>query len=285
MTTEHTNTRRRSSAAQSPLEAQPSKPCPPVLPPEPQPKALPAAAASPLAAAPSLPPLDAPATNANQPTISYKPAFSFAQSKGWDISRDGGKSKAPAGTDTIAGVIYDLTLEIAAAKWEAGRYDYRLSMAFVNQEGVLAEVNTNAIAYRDGVGSMTNPTRCLLAALLEISESDDDIEALGRGMRLTIRPGTRTSTRAQFIDLGIVYGDRNGQPSWTNAGGAKAFQAMDPSIMGLIHAVTLIKRRLYGAGLLQPGNPIRGEVPDEAIGDPSNACIEVVPIAVDQQLG
>lgn len=197
-----------------------------------------------------LPDLHAPAVNTSEPAVSYK--IDFSDKAQWFASRDGGKSKAGTGSAAVAGAPIDLSLQISKASWGDG-YDQRLRLAFMEQEGVMAELNVNAVN-RTASGELyvTSPARSLMGGLLAISESEDDMLALCDYARFSIKPG---KGRGVFIELDIAVNGRwiaTCSPSNTNR------VAKDPA--GLHSQLTLIKQRFRGAGCLLTSAAITGEI-------------------------
>jgi hypothetical protein len=218
--------------------------------------------------APPLPALDQAPTNADQPMFSYKPPFKFLAADGgpesWMVSGDGGKTNAVAGTKVVGGSPYDLNVDITPSTRVEGTDDYRLRLSFIDQGGFLVELNLNGINPKrnhPGEWVMSNPTRSLLGALLAISENGDDIDGFARGARFELKAGTRG---ALFVDVAIVYDDRNGVPQWSNVSSPAATKSITSSIHGLLNAVSLIKERLRAENVLQPTPAIRGEGTSEA---------------------
>jgi hypothetical protein len=197
-----------------------------------------------------LPDLHAPAVNTSEPAVSYK--IDFSDKAQWFASRDGGKSKAGTGSAAVAGAPIDLSLQISKASWGDG-YDQRLRLAFMEQEGVMAELNVNAVN-RTASGELyvTSPARSLMGGLLAISESEDDMLAMCDYARFSIKPG---KGRGVFIELDIAVNGRwiaTCSPSNTNR------VAKEPA--GLHSQLTLIKQRFRGAGCLLTSAAITGEI-------------------------
>jgi hypothetical protein len=123
----------------------------------------------------------------------------------------------------------------------------------MEQEGVMAELNVNAIN-RTASGELyvTSPARSLVGGLLAISESEDDMLAVCDYARFTIKPG---KGRGVFIELDIAVGGRwiaVCSPANTNR------VAKDPA--GLHAQLTQIKQRFRGAGCLLTSAAITGEI-------------------------
>jgi hypothetical protein len=197
-----------------------------------------------------LPDLHAPAVNTSEPAVSYK--IDFSDKTQWFASRDGGRSKTGTGSAVVAGAPIDLSLQISKAGWGDG-YDQRLRLAFMEQEGVMAELNVNAVnRTKDGSLYVTSPARSLVGGLLAISESEDDMLAVCDYARFTIKPG---KGRGVFIELDIAVGGRwiaVCSPANTNR------VAKDPA--GLHAQLTQIKQRFRGAGCLLTSAAITGEI-------------------------
>jgi hypothetical protein len=199
-----------------------------------------------------LPALDAPAINTNEPAISYK--VDFSDRTQWFASSDGGKTKAGTGSPVLAGAPIDLALQISKASWGDG-FDQRLRLAFMEQEGRMAELNINAVnRTKDGDLYVTSPARSLVGGLLAVSESADDICAFCDYARFRLTPGRG---RGVFIELDIAC---NGNwialcsPSNTNR------VAKDPA--GFHAQLAQIKARFRGAGLLLTSAAVTGEIED-----------------------
>jgi hypothetical protein len=197
-----------------------------------------------------LPDLHAPAVNTSEPAVSYK--IDFSDKAQWFASRDGGKSKTGTGSAAVAGAPIDLSLQISKASWGDG-YDQRLRLAFMEQEGVMAELNVNAVN-RTASGELyvTSPARSLVGGLLAISESDDDMLAMCDYARFTIKPG---KGRGVFIELDIAVNGRwiaVCSPANTNR------VAKEPA--GLHAQLSQIKQRFRSAGCLLTSAAITGEI-------------------------
>jgi hypothetical protein len=198
----------------------------------------------------TLPALDAPVVNTNEPAISYK--IDFSDKSQWFASSDGGKTKSGCGSNAIAGCPIDLALQISKATWSDG-YDQRLRLAFMQADGQLAEINLNAIN-RTQAGELyvTSPARSLVGGLLAISESDDDILAFCDGARFRVRPGRG---KGVFVEVDIAS---NGQWIAMASPAATNQVAKDPA--GLHAQLTLIKKRFRGAGTLLTAAAVTGEI-------------------------
>jgi hypothetical protein len=197
-----------------------------------------------------LPDLHAPALNPSEPAVSYK--LDFSDRTQWFASRDGGKTKAGIGSAVVAGAPVDLSLQISKAAWGDG-YDQRLRLVFMEQEGVMAELNVNAVnRTKDGSLYVTSPARSLVGGLLSISESEDDILALCDYARFTIKPG---SGRGLFIELDIAVNGR-----WIAACSPANTNRVAKEPAGLHAQLSQIKQRFRGAGCLLTGSAITGEI-------------------------
>jgi len=132
-------------------------------------------------------PLDAPVVDPSQPCRSYKVAQKASDN--WVVSEDGGKTNDDTGMKVIGGHPVDLTLEITPTTRPSGNYthDYRLRLAFFDHDGVLSEINLNAVTIRDGVPSASTTARTLIAALAVISQSEDDMIAFIEPSSLPLR--------------------------------------------------------------------------------------------------
>lgn len=197
-----------------------------------------------------LPDLHAPAVNTSEPAVSYK--IDFSDKAQWFASRDGGKTKTGTGSAVVAGAPIDLSLQISKAGWGDG-YDQRLRLAFMEPEGVMAELNVNAVN-RTASGQLyvTSPARSLVGGLLAISESDDDILALCDYARFTIKPG---KGRGVFIELDIAC---NGQ--WIAACSPASTNRVAKEPAGLHSQLSLIKQRFRAAGCLLTSAAVTGEI-------------------------
>jgi len=197
-----------------------------------------------------LPDLHAPAVNPSEPTVSYK--LDFSDRTQWFASRDGGKTKTGVGSPVVAGAPIDLCLQISKAAWGEG-YDQRLRLVFMEQEGVMAELNVNAVN-RTASGELyvTSPARSLVGGLLAISESEDDILAMCDYARFTMKPGTG---RGLFIELDIAVGGR-----WIAACSASNTNRVAKDPAGLHAQLSQIKQRFRGAGCLLTGSAVTGEI-------------------------
>lgn len=197
-----------------------------------------------------LPDLHAPAVNTSEPAVSYK--IDFSDKSQWFASRDGGKTKTGTGSAVVAGAPIDLLLSISKAGWGDG-YDQRLRLAFMEQEGQMAELNINAIN-RTAAGELyvTSPARSLVGGLLAISESEDDILALCDYARFTVKPG---KGRGVFIELDIAVGSQ-----WVACCSAANTNRIAKDPTGLHAQLTQIKARFRGAGCLLTSAAISGEI-------------------------
>lgn len=201
-----------------------------------------------------LPPLDAPAVNADEPAISYK--IDFSDRSSWHASTDGGETKQAIGSKAVAGMPVDLILQISKAKRPKGHYthDYRLRLAFYQQDSQLAELNLTAINVAEsGELYTTSPARSLVGALLAISESEDDMLAFCDGARFSIKPGTG---RGVFIETDIAYGQ-----GWTAMASATNTSGASKDASGLLTQLALIKHRFRSIGLLLTSQAVSGENP------------------------
>jgi hypothetical protein len=199
----------------------------------------------------SLPNLDSPSISPQMPAASYKLAYS--DSSCWYISRDNGISSEPTGSIAVAGSVLDLSLHIAPARMRSGD-DYRLRLAFYESSGELVELNLNAVSRdADGVAYTTSPVRSLIGALLTISEAEDDMQAICRGARFSIRPG---QGRGLFLETDVAVGQQ-----WIRTSGPMATLriAKDPERFCL--QVTEIKARFRAYGLMFNGPAVQRAMP------------------------
>lgn len=200
----------------------------------------------------SLPALDAPSVNTNEPAISYK--IDFSDKLHWHASTDGGKTKASTNTNAVGGCAIDLALQINKASWGDG-FDQRLRLAFMQSDGQMAELNVNAInTTQAGELYVTSPARSLVGGLLAISESDEDITAFCEGARFRLRAGRG---RGMFIEVDLAC---NGQWIGMTSPAATNQVAKDPA--GLHTQLTLIKQRFRAAGFLLTAAAVIGEIAD-----------------------
>jgi hypothetical protein len=225
----------------------------------------------------SMPAADAPALVTQEaPALSYKPPFKLATTRSWIVSSDGGKTNTEAGTLVLFGCPVDLRLEISKATWAPNEHDWRLRFQFMDREGFLSEVNVNALSPKWGeptVKVLTGTARSLLGALMMASHSEDDMEAVCRLVRLTLKQG---DTRGIFIDLDVVGDNEEGEAGWIQLSGAKATLLVDQGPYGLVRAVTEVKRRFRAAGYLANTPAVIGEIPSDGE-QPTVVPVEVVP--------
>ena len=222
-----------------------------------------------------MPPMEERAVNDLAPVVSYKTPRSMQDTPTWKRSFDGGVTSESANTLAIGGQIVDLRLNASEAKWKEGWTDYRLSLIFL-QEGEIAEVNLNAInpsREDQEVLVMSGAVRSLLGGLLVASESEEDMQALRHGMRLTLKAGNRGSA---FIDLAAAYAAPDGTPRWVNIGDYRATQRVPQGVSGVVATVEQIRRRMVPAGVLLPGPGLYGEFNDGE----ANAAVDVSAQAV-----
>lgn len=265
---------RKAKAAAAPVlqadpqpEAQPEPQAEPHTEPQAEPVAQPAAepaSTAPLVAAPcnaiALPPLDAPAVNADEPAISYK--IDFSDRSSWHASTDGGETKAAIGSKAVAGSPVDLILQISKARRPSGFYthDYRLRLAFYQPDGQLAELNLTAInVTASGELYVTSPVRSLVGALLAISDSEDDMVAFAEAARFTIKPGTG---RGVFIETDLAS-----QGRWVAMASPTNTTAASKSADGLMAELALIKHRFRAAGLLLTSQAVSGDADSDDVID------------------
>lgn len=204
------------------------------------------------ATAPTLPALDEPAVNANEPVVSYKTHFKDHNS--FYASRDGGKSSQPIGADVVAGKPINFYVLISKATNRDGN-DYRFRFGFINTEGELAELNLNACnVNRNGSYYVTSPVRSLVGSLLEASQSEDDMAAIANGVRFRLEPGGRGGL---FITLDAVFGD-----AWVSFGGATSTAQVPSEPTAFWAMLALIKSRFHGAGMLPDERVFQGVAPE-----------------------
>lgn len=191
----------------------------------------------------SLPPLDAPALSPQQPSLSYK--LAFADTSCWYCSSDGGHSSTATASAAIAGTVLDLALQITPARHRDGE-DVRLRLAFLNGDGVLAELNLNAVSIdASGAAYITSPARSLAGALLTISDNEDDRRAFCAGARFSIRKG---QGRGVFVETDIAVDGR-----WLAMSGAIATLRIDKAPDRFCQQLIAIKQRFRADGLLLAG--------------------------------
>lgn len=210
-------------------------------------------------------PLDAPVVDPSQPCRSYKVAQKA--SGHWIVSDDGGKTNTDTGVAVIGGRPVDLTLEITPANRPAGNYthDYRLRLAFFDHDGVLSEINLNAVTIRDGVPCASTTARTLIASLAVISQSEDDMLAFIDQCRFSLESGTA----AAFITVSIANGE-----SWTPINGKAAFKSTPLDPTAFLQLISSIKSRFRGVDLLSPSPAINGDSPLLSL-PAAEECIDV----------
>lgn len=196
--------------------------------------------------------VNAPLLDPSEPYRSYK--INQRASGCFIVSEDGGVTNTDSGLDAIAGRPVDLSLVIAPAKRPSGNYthDYRLRFAFFDGDGVLSELNLNAITVRDGVPSVSTAARCLIAALEVISETEDDMLACIDGTRFSLEPGTR----ATFINVALTNGD-----SWCAINSRAAFKVAPHDPAAFIAQICTIKARFRACNLLAASPAVIGSSP------------------------
>ena len=220
---------------------------------------------------PTLPPMDQPALNANEPSCSYK--IDFSDKASWFASTDGGATKERTGHDTVAGFPVDLALQINKAKGRGG-FDQRLRLAFTEpngSEGALVELNINAInSSRDGDLYVTSSGRSLVGALLAISDSEEDMHAFCDGARFRLRPGTG---RGIFIEVDIAHKDR-----WVAMASPASTNRIAKDARGFHAQLELIKSRFRGTGLLLSAAAVIGEI-EEYDAEQRDCSFQEIPVA------
>ena len=226
------------------------------------------------AAATSLPPIDAPAVNANEPECSYK--IDFSDKSSWFASTDGGATKTKIGYDTVVGCPVDFALQINAAKGRDG-FDQRLRLAFIEPDGAagcLAELNINAInTSKQGDLYVTSSGRSLAGALLAISESEDDMHAFCAGARFRLRPGTG---KGIFIEVDVAHDGR-----WIAMASPANTNRIAKDACGYHAQLELIKSRFKACGLLFSSAAVIGEIESYDAEERSRDLVEIPVVAVD----
>jgi hypothetical protein len=269
---EHTNTRKRSGAQPTEQVTEQVR----TLPPAPAPQTAELIKSYGM----KLPAANKPAVNAEEPAISYKIPRSWAATPCFSMSSDLGVTTTPSGVDSLCGYIEDLFIDIMPATWTEGETDYRLRLHFRSEAGELHELNLNAVADKRGTPGIkvsTVPARSLISALLETSDSDDDIEALRNGFRVLLFPGARNN--AMFIELSVLSAKAEGEGDWVVVGGPQAFRRIGADVMDLLGAIRTVKANLRARGMLRPTPAIRGDIPEGAL--ESAAVEEAQPTVVD----
>jgi hypothetical protein len=200
----------------------------------------------------AIPALDAPAINSSEPAVSYK--IDFSDRNQWFASLDNGKTKTNTGNSLLAGASIDLALQISKASWGEG-FDQRLRLAFMEQDGRMAELNINAVN-RTAAGDLyvTSPARSLVGGLLAISESVDDIIAFCEYARFRLKPG---KGRGVFIEVDIAV---NG--NWIAICSPANTNRVAKEPIGLHAQLAQIKARFRGAGMLLTSAAVTGEIED-----------------------
>lgn len=197
-------------------------------------------------------PLDAPVVDPSQPCRSYKVAQKASDN--WVVSEDGGKTNDDTGIKVIGGHPVDLTLEITPTTRPSGNYthDYRLRLAFFDHDGVLSEINLNAVTIRDGVPSASTTARTLIAALAVISQSEDDMIAFIDQARFHLDKGTM----AAFITVSVANGN-----TWTPINGKAAFKSTPLDPAAFLQLINSIKNRFRQVNLFSPTPALNGDSP------------------------
>lgn len=211
--------------------------------------------------APSLPALNAPAVNGGEPVVSYKTDFKDHHS--FYASRDAGKTTESIDSDVIAGKPVNFFVLISKATNRDGN-DYRFRFGFINTDGELAELNLNACnVNRNGSLYVTSPVRSLVGSLLDACQSEDDMAAVGNGVRFCLSPGGRGGL---FITMDAAFGDR-----WVSFGGANSTSQVPTEPTAFWAMLALIKSRFHGAGVLPDERVFQGVPPELLPADDTTA--------------
>lgn len=201
----------------------------------------------------ALPPMDAPAVSANNPTRSYK--IAFADKENWHISEDQGQTTSCSNVAQVGGVPLDFCIVVSEASYKDG-LDHRFRLAFTEPDGTLSELHLNAASEsRDGNLYVPSPVRSLLGGLMVISESEDDMAAFATGARFRLKPGRPGKNQGVFIELDIPSGGK-----WVTVSSPGATQEILRDVRGFHGQVALVKSRFRGCGLMLTSAAITGAV-------------------------
>lgn len=222
----------------------------------------------------SLPAIDAPAINSNEPECSYK--IDFSNKHSWFASTDGGATKTECGYGTVAGFPVDFALQINKAKGRNG-FDQRFRLAFIEPDGAdgcLVELNINAInTSQQGDLYVTSSGRSLAGALLAISESEDDMAAFCNGARFRLRPGTG---KGVFIETDIAVGER-----WIGMASPANTNRIAKDAHGFHAQLELIKSRFRGCGLLLSSAAVVGQIEDYDAEERDHQLVEIPVVSTE----
>jgi hypothetical protein len=201
----------------------------------------------------SLPAVDAPIYNFSEPALSYK--IDYSDKSQWFVSEDAGATKRPSGLAAVTGTPIDLQLQVSEATNPSGFYthDFRLRLAFFNEEGVLCELNLSAINYNPTTREyyVSSPARSLTGALLAISDSEEDMEVFCSGARFGILPGRG---RGVFVETFLTYKD-----GWIPFSSANATKRAPTDVHGFLQTLDHIKANFRCAGLLATAQAVSGD--------------------------
>jgi hypothetical protein len=231
--------------------------------------------------APVMPPDDAPAVEVPRAAMSYKVPFSFSESNGWKVSYDGGKESEDSGTLVVSGRPLDLSLSITPANWQEGALDWRVSLEFVNRDGVICEINLNGLrpSKEDPTQLvLTGPCRSLIGSLLAITDETDanveqNIHCFANASRFTLCKGN--VARSQFIETSILRTTTEGELMWVKFAGAKLTNRVPNYPHGLIRSIETIKQSMRQRGFFSPTPAVLGR---ENLAETQDDFIQVTPV-------
>jgi hypothetical protein len=231
--------------------------------------------------APVMPPDDAPAIEVPRAAMSYKVPFSFSEANGWKVSYDGGKEAEDSGTLVISGRPLDLSLSITPASWQEGALDWRVSLEFVNRDGVICEINLNGLrpSKEDPTQLvLTGPCRSLIGSLMAVTDETDanveqNIHCFANAARFTLCKGN--VARSQFIETSILRTTNEGELLWVKFAGAKLTNRVPNYPHGLIRSIEAIKQSMRERGYFSATPAVLGR---ENLGDHEDDAIQVTPV-------
>lgn len=226
-----------------------------------------------------MPPLDAPRIDPTQPARSYKIAFS--RSTDWVYSDDGGVTNNDSGQNAVAGSPLDLVMQISEASNGREGHDYRLRLAFTQQDGSLAELNINGVnRSQSGELYVGSAARSLIGALMQISDSVDDMQAFCYAAAFRLKRGRG---KGMFIEVDIAQND-----AWIAFSGHQQTLRAHKDVAGMVADLAMIKHRFRASGLLLTNASVTGAVealeeaiPAEALASAGDA-IEVEALPAEQ---